>query len=155
MTDADKQGKLNVTAIRHGTVIDHIESSATFQVASILQVEDETNIVLVGVQLESKRLGKKGLIKIEDRRLTPDEVNKIALIAPRATLNIISDFQVVEKFKVELPERIERIVRCNNPNCITNKEDIQTKFDVVKKAPLSLRCNYCERVVKRDNMLLK
>ena len=84
--------KLSVSAIRNGTVIDHIESEATFKVADILRVQDEQNPVLVGMNLSSGELGAKGIIKIENRRLTPDEVNKIALIAPRATLNIISDY---------------------------------------------------------------
>ena len=154
---AEKQPRthMNVSTIRHGTVIDHIESEATFKVADILQVQHEPHMVLVGMNLESKHLGKKGIIKIENRVLTPDEVNKIALIAPRATLNIISDFKVVEKFKVELPEQIRRVVKCFNPRCITNQQEIETRFEVVEERPPALRCHYCERVMRGQDIILK
>ena len=147
--------EMNVSTIRNGTVIDHIESDATFKVADILQVQREKQMVLVGVNLHSKRLGRKGLIKIEDRELTPDEVNKIALIAPRATLNIISDFKVVGKSMVQLPDRIERIVKCFNPHCVTNEQNVVTRFDVVQVSPPALRCLYCERVMTGEDIVLK
>jgi len=147
--------ELNVSAIRDGTVIDHIDSGATFKVADILQVQNEKDMVLVGVNLASRTLGKKGLIKIENRRLTPDEVNKIALIAPEATLNIISDFKVVDKASVELPRSIERIVKCFNPRCVTNQQPIVTKFEVVETSPPALRCRYCERVMRGPEIILK
>lgn len=147
--------QMQVTAIRDGTVIDHIDSDATFKVADILQVQEEQHMVLVGVNLASGGLGKKGLIKIENRKLTPDEVNKIALIAPQATLNIISDFEVVEKTPVELPARIERIVKCFNPRCVTNQHPLMTKFEVVRSSPPALRCEYCERVMSGEEIILK
>jgi len=146
---------MNVEAIRNGTVIDHIDSDATFKVADILQVQKERSMVLVGMNLASGRLGKKGIIKIENRELTPDEVNKIALIAPQATLNIISDFEVVHKTQVQLPDRIERIVRCFNPRCITNQQAIVTKFEVIETSPPALRCLYCERVMRGNDIILK
>lgn len=151
---ATKQ-EMNVSAIRNGTVIDHIDSSATFKVADILLVQGEQSMVLVGVNLASGGLGKKGIIKIANRQLTPDEVNKIALIAPRATLNIINDFRVVEKTQVELPKYIERIVKCFNPRCITNQQPLVTKFEVIKTSPPHLRCLYCERVMSGDEIILK
>lgn len=146
---------MKVTGIRNGTVIDHIDSDATFQVATLLEVEKEENMVLVGMNLESDHLGHKGLIKIEDRALTPDEVNKIALIAPQATLNIISDYRVTEKFKVELPEKIERIVKCFNPRCISNEQPMDSCFEVIHTTPPALRCSYCERVMRGKDILLK
>ncbi len=151
----DARLEMNVSAIRNGTVIDHIDSAATFKVADILQVQDERHMVLVGVNLASSRLGKKGIIKIENRNLTPDEVNKIALIAPDATLNIISDFKVLEKARVKLPERIERIVKCINPRCITNQQSVETRFEVLQSSPCALRCHYCERVMIGDEIILK
>ncbi len=151
---ADRR-ELNVSAIRNGTVIDHIHSEATFKVADILQVQGEQDMVLVAMNLASSRLGKKGIIKIENRELTPDEVNKIALIAPEATLNIISNFQVVDKARVELPESIERIVKCFNPRCITNNQPIVTKFEVIESSPPALRCLYCERVMRGEDIILK
>ena len=147
--------KLSVSAIRSGTVIDHIESEATFKVADILRVQGEQNPVLVGMNLSSGELGAKGIIKIENRRLTPDEVNKIALIAPRATLNIISDYKVVEKTPVRLPATIEGIVRCFNPYCVTNEQPVNTSFEVVKSNPPVLRCLYCERVMSGEEIILK
>ena len=146
---------MEVSAIRDGTVIDHIDSDATFKVADILQEQGEQHTVLVGVNLASGRLGKKGIIKIENRNLTPDEVNKIALIAPHATLNIISDFKAVEKTQVKLPERIERIVKCFNPHCVTNQQPLMTKFEVLRPSPPALRCLYCERVMSGDEIILK
>ncbi len=148
-------GEMNVSAIRNGTVIDHIESDATFKVADILQVQQEQHMVLVGVNLASGRLHKKGIIKIENRELTADEVSKIALIAPDATLNIISDFKVVDKARVQLPERIERIVKCFNPRCITNQQRVPTRFEVICASPPALRCLYCERVMTGEEIILK
>lgn len=155
MTESETMEEMKVTGIQHGTVIDHIDSEATFKVANLLEVADEGNMVLVGMNLESDHLGSKGLIKIEDRKLTPDEVNKIALIAPQATLNIITNYRVSEKFKVELPDTIERIVRCFNPRCVTNQQEMDTTFDVLHTDPPGLRCIYCERVMRGKEILLK
>ncbi len=152
MDKEQKHVELNVSAIRNGTVIDHIDSRATFQVARILQVEAEESKVLVGLNLESRNLGKKGIIKIENRRLTGEDTNIIALIAPDATLNIIENYRVVAKSKVELPERIERVVKCYNPRCVTNNQSVDTCFDVVGSRPPALRCSYCERVMKGGNI---
>ncbi|MGD2175017.1 MAG: aspartate carbamoyltransferase regulatory subunit, partial [Candidatus Brocadiaceae bacterium] len=147
--------ELSVSAIRNGTVIDHIQNEATFKVADILRLDNEDQVVLVGMNLHSGKVGKKGLIKVESRELTPQEVNKIALIAPDATLNIIKDYRVVEKRRVELPERVEGIVRCINPNCVTNKQPVVTCFEVIGSAPSRLRCIYCERTMSADDIILK
>ena len=155
MGSKNARAEMNVSAIRHGTVIDHVESDATFKVAEILRVQEGENMVLVGINLESKHLGKKGIIKIEERELTADEVNKIALIAPLATLNIISDFKVVEKSRVQLPDMIERVVKCFNPRCVTNHQGVTTRFDVIESHPPALRCRYCERVMRGKDILLK
>jgi len=155
MADESIGREMNVTGIRNGTVIDHIDSDATFKVADLLQVQEAGDMVLVGTNLGSGRLGKKGLIKIENRRLTPDEVSMIALIAPQATLNIISDFEVVEKFRVELPKTIERVVKCFNPRCISNQHPIDSKFEVLETSPPALRCVYCERVMHGKEIMLK
>lgn len=147
--------EMSVTTIRNGTVIDHIESDSTFKVADILRVEEERNSVVVAANLPSKRADRKGIIKIENRNLTPQEVNKIALIAPEATLNIISGYKVVEKMRVKLPERIEGIVRCFNPQCVTNQQETTTRFEVVQSSPPALRCLYCERVMQGSDIILK
>ncbi|MCD6415870.1 MAG: aspartate carbamoyltransferase regulatory subunit [Planctomycetes bacterium] len=151
--NSDKE--LSVAAIRDGTVIDHIQNEATFKVADILNLDTGEEVVLVGMNLPGSKAGRKGLIKIDGRELTLEEVNKIALIAPRATVNIIKGYRVVEKRKVQLPEQVEGIVRCINPNCVTNKQSVTTRFDVLESSPPSLRCVYCERTVSGADIILK
>ncbi len=150
-----RRQELKVTAIRDGTVIDHIENDATFKVAEILRLEHGDEMVLVGMNLPSSKVGKKGIIKIESRELTSQEVNKIALIAPQATLNIIKDYRVVEKRKVQLPSKVEGIVRCFNPQCVTNQQAVSTSFEVIATGPPTLRCQYCERVMTGADIILK
>ena len=137
---------LQVSAIQDGTVIDHIDSARTFEVASILKLHGVEETVLVGVNLDTSRARvRKGIIKVGGRRLTQEEVNQIALIAPDATLNIIENYEVVDKQQVCVPDRIEGTLRCFNPNCISNHQTIANIFDVVKREPLTMRCHYCER----------
>ncbi len=155
MSEREKHQQLNVTGIREGTVLDHIENKATFKVAEILRLEQEERMVLIGVNLQSGKVGKKGLIKIAGRALTPQEVNTIALIAPDATVNIIRDYRVVEKRKVELPDRLEGVVRCFNPNCVTNQQAVDTSFEVLQSSPPTLRCTYCERVMSGTDITMK
>lgn len=143
---------LKITAIREGTVIDHISADNTFKVADFLNLNNGGNVVTVGMNLESKKLGKKGVIKIGERFLNKDEVNKIALIAPEANINIIRDYNVKEKFRVEIPEVIEGVIRCANTNCVTNDQHVKTKFYVISKDPLRIRCHYCERSMGKDEI---
>ena len=152
--DAEKRAQLNVTAIENGTVIDHIDSESTFQVASILQVESEDDVVLVGMNLPSGKLGTKGIIKVANRQLTAEEVNKIALVARHATLNIIKDYEVVSKSAIELPDRIQGTVRCFNPTCVTNKQPVETRFEVTEGEPPVLRCLYCEKSMTAEDVVL-
>lgn len=147
--------ELNVSAIRNGTVIDHIRNEVTFKVVEILNLMQEERMVLIGVNLPSDRLGRKGLIKIEDREVTPAEVNRIALIAPDATVNIIKDYGVVEKRKVEAPDRVEGMLLCANPNCVTNQQGVETCFDVMHSTPPTIRCTYCERIMSGRDIVVK
>ncbi|MCK4275501.1 MAG: aspartate carbamoyltransferase regulatory subunit [Phycisphaerae bacterium] len=147
--------ELSVAAIRNGTVIDHIQNEATFKVAEILRLDGAGEIVLVAMNLPSQRVGKKGIVKIEGRELTAQEADKIALIAPEATLNIIKNFRVVEKRRVELPTKVEGIVRCFNPSCVTNQQSVNTCFEVLSTSPPTLRCVYCERVMSGGDIILK
>jgi aspartate carbamoyltransferase regulatory subunit len=157
MSAQSEEGReLSVTAIRNGTVIDHIRNEATFKVAEVLRVQEEDSQVLVGMNLPSGRVGRKGIIKVENRELTPQEVNKIALIAPEATVNIIKDFEVVDKRYVEVQDRVTGIVKCFNPNCITNRQDdTTTAFRVVGEEPTTLRCIYCERHMAGNDIIIK
>jgi len=146
--------ELSVSAIKDGTVIDHIPSSATLKVVDILDLKGIRSIISVATNLSSKTMGKKGIIKIGGKDLTKEEVDKIALIAPNATVNIIKDYDVKQKIKVALPSTINKIIKCSNPNCITNNEEVTTKFYVLNKNPLKIRCNYCERNMEKDDISL-
>lgn len=148
--------ELKVAALKNGTVIDHIPSDKLFKVASLLQVEKCAHQVTLGNNLESKLLGSKGIIKISDRFFEESETNKIALLAPNAKINIIRDYEVVEKRPLNLPEEIRDIVQCGNPNCITNHQPVATRFFVVKEGDeVRLRCHYCEREVKQEEVKIK
>lgn len=152
MAQQDKRKELKVSAIENGTVIDHIPAQSVFQVINILNLDKIPNQIMVGTNLESKKLGKKGIIKVSNKYFESEEINKIALVAPSATLIVIKDYTVVYKAKVEIPEHINKIVKCINPNCITNHEKITTKFSVIDKEDLRLLCHYCEKVTKKENI---
>jgi aspartate carbamoyltransferase regulatory subunit len=152
MTTIDKRTELKVSAIENGTVIDHIPPKSVFQVINILNLNRIPNQIMVGTNLDSHKLGKKGIIKVSNKYFESEEINKIALVAPSATLIVIKDYTVVYKAKVEIPDRINKIVRCINPNCITNHENIPTKFTVSDKEELRLLCIYCEKTTKKENI---
>jgi len=148
--------KLKVAALCNGTVIDHIPSDKLFKVVSILHLETCQNQITVGNNLESAKIGTKGIIKISDRAFAEDETNKIALIAPNAKINIIRDYQVVEKRPLTLPEEIREIIQCANPNCITNHQPVTTRFHVLNNdGVVMLKCHYCEREVSQDEVKIK
>lgn len=149
-----KDKQLIVNAIRNGTVIDHIPAKNLFKVISILNLEQIDTQITFGTNLESKKLGSKAIIKIADKYFLDNEINKIALVAPQAKLNIIRDYEVIEKRVVEVPDTFIGIVRCVNPKCITNYENITTKFTVVSKNEVALKCNYCEKITQQDQMVI-
>ncbi len=144
--------ELKVSAIENGTVIDHIPASAVFQVIKILKLERFKDMVLFATNLESKKYGSKGIIKVSNKFFKPEEVNRIALVAPSASMIEIREYRVVNKTIVEVPEHIIGIVKCFNPNCITNHEKVIKKFAVVDKEELKLKCNYCEKITIKNNM---
>lgn len=142
--------ELAVAALSAGTVIDHIPSSAIFQAVRILGLEDMNHSITIGSNLDSRKLGKKGIIKVADVVFSPDVIDRIALIAPTAVVNVIKDYEVIDKHPVKLPETVTGIVRCNNPKCITNNEPMQPKFHVqpgVNGEETILRCHYCNQSV--------
>ncbi|MDD5570270.1 MAG: aspartate carbamoyltransferase regulatory subunit [Bacteroidales bacterium] len=143
-----------VKAIDNGTVIDHIPSENVFNVIKILNLDTFDNQILFGTNLESKKLGLKGIIKMKNKYFEKDEINKIALFAPKATLIKIKDYQIIEKTTVTPPEKIEAIVKCFNPNCITNTENITTKFTVIDKVQVKLLCHYCEKITDKENFII-
>lgn len=144
--------ELKVSAIEHGTVIDHIPASAVFQVIRILKLESFNNMVLFATNLESKKFGTKGIIKVSNKFFRPEELNKIALVAPHASIIEIKDYQVVNKKIVETPDYIKGIVKCFNPNCITNIEQLTAKFSVLDKEEIRLKCHYCEKITTRSTL---
>ena len=152
MKKEESAKELKVTAIENGTVIDHIPCESVFQVIKILGLNEVDDQVLFGTNLESQKMGKKGIIKVSNLFFEPDDINKIALVAPTATLIIIKNFRVVDKKKVEIPDSIEKIVKCFNPNCITNNENVPTLFYVIDKQNLRMKCHYCEKITARDNI---
>jgi aspartate carbamoyltransferase regulatory subunit len=147
-----KDKQLIVNAIKNGTVIDHIPARNLFKVISILNLEHIDTQITFGTNLESKRLGSKAIVKIADKYFLDDEINKIALVAPQAKLNIIRDYEVIEKRVVEVPDNITGIVKCVNPKCITNNEQVIAKFTVVSKSEVALKCHYCEKITHQDQM---
>ena len=150
-----KKLKLKVSAIKEGTVIDHIPAKNLFKVISILGLDIIDNQITFGTNLESVKLGAKAIIKVSDKFFKDDEINKIALIAPHAKLNIIRDYEVVEKKVVEIPDSITGIVKCFNPKCITNNEHINTCFKVVASDPISLKCRYCEKITTASQIRMR
>lgn len=131
-----------VAAIENGTVIDHIPSEKTYQVAQLLNLDKLSSTVTIGYNYRSKKLGKKGIIKVEDKWFTDEEISRLSVVAPNIVLNIIRDYEVVEKKMVCTPDEIKGIVKCNNPKCITNNEPMPTYFHVTNGI---LTCHYCEK----------
>ena len=153
MNENNKQA-LQVSALCNGTVIDHIPADQLFAVVNLLDIPTMNNNVTIGYNLESKKLGKKGLIKISDRFFTDDEINKISVIAPNVVLNTIRNYNVVEKREVKMPDEIHNIIKCNNLNCITNNEPMATHFYVANRDTHTLKCRYCEKEVSLDDIKL-
>jgi len=144
--------QLSVSAIQNGTVIDHVPAKTLFKVIQILGLDHIAEQITFGTNLESKKLGRKSIIKISNIFFEDEDINRIALVAPEAKLNIIRDYEVVEKKVVKVPETIVGIAKCMNPMCITNFENVTTRFKVVSKKNVSLKCHYCEKITTQDNL---
>ena len=139
--------ELAVAALQNGTVIDHIPSGALFRAVRILGIEQLDTAVTIGNNLPSGRLGKKGIIKVADVEFPEDVLNRIAIIAPTAMVNIIRNDEVVEKRPVVLPDVLVGLVKCSNPKCVTNHEPMATRFNVIDRESVKLRCHYCNPTV--------
>lgn len=140
--------QLAVAALECGTVIDHIPASALFTAVRILGIENIPKAVTIGNNLPSGKLGSKGIIKVADMEFDEATLNRIALVAPSAVVNIIRDYTVVEKRQVSLPEHLVGLVKCANPKCITNHEPMPTRFVTISRDPVVVRCHYCNHAVK-------
>ena len=137
--------ELQVAAIENGTVIDHIPAEKTYQVARMLDLEHLDEQVTIGYHLPSKKIGRKGIIKIANKYFTDEEINQLSVIAPKIVLNVIRNYEVVEKRTIETPDELHGIVKCNNPKCITNNEPMSTFFTIVDKERGILKCHYCDK----------
>lgn len=147
--------ELQVTALEQGTVIDHIPTGKVFQVVSLLNLQSLNCKIAIGNNLESHKMGRKGIIKISDKFFTDEEINRISVVAPNVVLNIIRNYGVVEKKHVTLPDTLHDIVCCANPKCITNNEPMASVFHVTDKEKGTVRCHYCEKEQKLGRMKLK
>lgn len=141
--------ELRVSKIRNGTVIDHVTGGQALNVLAILGIDGASGeSVSIGMNVPSDRLGKKDIVKVEDRELSQSEVDVLSLIAPEATINIVRDYEVVDKLRVERPEVVTGVLSCPNRNCITQaNEPVASKFDVVDDG---VRCSYCGEIVREE-----
>ena len=145
-----KGKKSKISSIRDGTVIDHIDTNVTLDILNLLTLKRNETITL-GLNFYSKKSKRKGLIKISNKNLDKVELSKISLISPNATINVIENYKVLKKCKIEIPDEFRAIGTCGNVNCVTNHQDVNTFFYVTKKDPLTLKCKYCEKIF--DNYL--
>lgn len=146
--------KLQVEAIKRGTVIDHIPAQVGFKLLSLFRLTETDQRITIGLNLPSGELGRKDLIKIENTFLTEDQINQLAVYAPHATVNRIDDYEVVAKIAPTLPERIERVLTCPNGNCISRSEPVFSSFAVKKRdAEVVLTCKYCEKAFAHQVVL--
>lgn len=139
--------ELVVSALENGTVLDHIPAGNVYKALDILNLKGIESQITIGINLNSHYFGKKGIIKIADIFFEDEELNKLALIAPKATVNIIRDFKVVEKKKLVMPHEIIGIARCKNPKCVTNHQPVKTRFTTIDNGnEISLLCHFCEKI---------
>ena len=144
-----EQSELMVRRIKEGTVIDHIDEGKGLQVLNALRIDGKDgSLITIALNVPSGKFKKKDIIKVENKFLKDDDTNKLAVIVPNATINIIKNYKLVEKRRVALPNEVDRIFRCSNPECVTNStEHIESIMDVIDKEGRVLRCRYCSRVL--------
>jgi aspartate carbamoyltransferase regulatory subunit len=144
---------LSVSAIQNGTVIDHIPAGQALRIIHLLGLKDKKYQLTVGMNLPSKRMKYKDLIKIENHILGHNEANEITIFAPEATINVIKNFEVVEKIITSLPESIAKVFICPNPLCITHKEPVTSFFTIAEQGKqIQLICKYCEKIFDRNKV---
>ncbi|MHA1651891.1 MAG: aspartate carbamoyltransferase regulatory subunit [Candidatus Helarchaeota archaeon] len=155
MVEKNLEKSLRVRKIKNGTVIDHISPGNALNVLRIVGITGKEGMIIsIAMNVPSDKSGLKDVVKIENKELAPEEINRIALISPNATINIIRDYEVVQKNKVILEEKIVGVIKCMNPNCITNSnEPVESIFKVIQTNPISLRCLYCDWVIDYNNIV--
>ncbi|WP_299725767.1 aspartate carbamoyltransferase regulatory subunit [uncultured Endozoicomonas sp.] len=143
--------KLQVEAICQGTVIDHIAAGQGVKILDRLHLLDSKARITVGFNLPSKALGFKDIIKVEGRMFTEQEANELALFAPSATINVIDDYRVVDKFAMTIPETLSGAFSCPNSNCITHNEPVDSFFYLRHvRDDTQLKCRYCEKIFSKE-----
>ena len=147
--------ELQGAALQNGTVIDHIPTDKLFTIVSLLGLKNSDLNITIGNNLPSKKLGKKGIIKVADRFFSDEEISRLSVVAPNVQLNIIRDYEVVEKKQVIMPDVVKGIVKCGNPKCITNNEPMATIFHVIDKENGVLKCHYCEKEQNKETLKLQ
>lgn len=145
MCKKNNKGEMFVRALKNGTVIDHIPSDKLFAVVSLLHLDKLKNRIIIGFNLNSEKIGKKSIIKVSDKYFSSEELNQLSVLAPNVTLNIIKEYEIIEKYKVEMPDELNGIIKCANPKCITNNEPMTTHFKIIDKQKGIIRCLYCEK----------
>ncbi len=155
LTKVDYEKSLRVRKIKNGTVIDHISPGNALNVLKIVGITGKEGMIIsIAINVSSGKSDLKDVVKIENKELAPEEINRIALISPNASINIIRNYEVVRKFTVVLEEKLEGVVKCMNPNCITNgKEHVNSLFKIEKSDPVNLRCLYCDRILEHPDIV--
>ena len=150
------QKQIKIEAIERGVAIDHIPAGQALNIIDILNLREDKNcIISIGMNLASKKMGKKDVIKVENKFIYKTDLEKISLVAPQATISFIKNFKVGEKIRVHVPDVVHGLIKCKHPNCITNHEKIKTRFYLVKEKPLEFKCHYCERKIKSDEIKIE
>jgi aspartate carbamoyltransferase regulatory subunit len=153
MTHEQSRQKKQVAKLRHGTVIDHLSPGMALKALEMIGVPHESS-ALIGVNLASGKAGRKDILKLENVELSAEQIENLAVLGPSATVCYIREYEIVKKVSVTLPEVLEGVLRCPNPNCITNHDRIATRFDVERTSPTEVRCTFCERLISEDDIVL-
>lgn len=138
---------MNIDSIKNGIVIDHIQAKRGMEIYELLNLKELDCSVAIITNAKSKKMGRKDIIKIDkDMEINMD---MIGFIEPNATINIVKDNQLVDKYCVQLPQKIVNIAKCQNPRCITSVEkDLDQIFTLTDKQNQVYRCQYCEMSLK-------
>jgi aspartate carbamoyltransferase regulatory subunit len=153
---ANEHSMRRVTAIRNGTVVDHIPSGQALRVLEMLGIGGKSSVpVSLVMNVPSKKMGSKDIIKVEDRELTQTELDRLALVAPDAHVAIIRAYSVAEKLTINLGTEVLNVVRCTFSNCITTnlREPLPHRLKVISRDPLHIRCHYCGRPQDLDELI--
>lgn len=145
--------ELKAKKIANGTVIDHITAGMSPQILKMLGFERPDSSLVIAINVESGNMGRKDIIKVENKELNEEKINRIAILAPEATINIVKGYSVVRKTKVHLPDVIRNVARCPNRNCVSNAEATPT-FHVETRGPVTYRCHYCERLLGIEELVI-